>query len=221
MPTWDPEKFFQSLPLFAGAPSAALRAFARSARRVPVAKGGAVFQEWETAGDAWWVAEGFVKIAKSTPQGRLLTMELLMRGDIFGAAPLMGFKTYPASALAVTSAAVVRASSTDVEALMRDCPGLAQRALQQVSQRLQRAHGLRALDAESADKKVAAALLWLREKTGDHIGVSRKEVSEIAGVAPETAIRVVLQFKERGWLEADARTIRLSRLKPLQDLVES
>ena len=93
--------------------------------------------------------------------------------------------------------------------------------LAQVSERLRHAHSLRALDAESAEKRVAATLLWLHQKTGGVLTISRKEIAEIAGVAPETAIRTVLAFKKEGWLDATARAIVLKRPQSLQDLVQA
>jgi CRP-like cAMP-binding protein len=97
---------------------------------------------------------------------------------------------------------------------------LTQDVLQQVSRRLQRAHQLRSLDSESADKKIAGALLWLEEKHGTTLNISRREISEIAGVAPETAIRVVLQFKGKRWLDATARTITIRQPEALQNFIE-
>ncbi|HRY28430.1 MAG TPA: Crp/Fnr family transcriptional regulator [Elusimicrobiota bacterium] len=220
MAVWNPEKFFASLPFFRNVPVSELQKFVWQSRRMPFKKGDYLFQEGEPAEAAWWVTEGFVKIAKSTPQGRLITMEMLMPGEIFGPAGVIRMSHYPASAVAVTKGAAARLPGEALAALARACPSVAQGVLTEVSQRIQRAHRLRALDAESADKKVAAALLWLREKTGSPLAVPRREIAEIAGVAPETAIRVVLQFKEKGWLTAKPGAIALVRPEHLRKLVD-
>jgi CRP/FNR family transcriptional regulator len=220
MAVWNPEKFFASLPAFRALPAAKVKALAWKARRKPLKKGDYVFQEGEPAQETWWVSKGFVKIAKVTPQGRLLTMEMLQPGEIFAPAGLMRLERYPANAVAVTDGEVVSVARKDMADWVRDVPALPGDILEQVSRRLQRAHRLRALDSESADKKVAAALLWLSEKQGAELGVSRKEISEIAGVAPETAIRVVLRFEAKKWVSADPRLIRLTAPDALQSLID-
>lgn len=221
MTVWNPDKFFAELPLFKDVPPARRPGLAWKAKRAVFGKGEFIFQEGEPADAAWWVAEGFVKIAKSAPTGRLVTMELLVAGDVFGPVGLMGLASYPANAVAVTKCAAVRLPASDLAAFVRDYPVFAQAVLAQVSQRLHRTHDLRALDAESAEKKIAAALLWLRRKTGDVIKVSRREIAEIAGVAPETAIRVVLSFKKKGWVSAPAGAVSVLAPDALLSLIDS
>lgn len=220
MTVWNPEKFFTALPAFREAAPENLRRMAWRSKRVAFNKDEFIFQEGGPAEAAWWVSDGYVKIAKTTPQGRLVTMEMLVSGDGFGLAGIMRFEDYPANAIAVTPCAAVRVPAEELAAVARAHPAVTQNVLGQVSQRLQRAHRLRALDAESAEKRVAAALLWVCEKSGPEISISRKEISEIAGVAPETAIRVVLDFKEKNWLSATARSMTLRRPEELESLVD-
>jgi CRP/FNR family transcriptional regulator, cyclic AMP receptor protein len=220
MAVWNPENFFAASPLFRQIPAQRLKDFAWKSRKLPFDKGAFIFQEGEPADAAWWVAEGFVKIAKATPQGRMLTMEMLVPGDIFGPAGLMKLDRYPANALAVTKASVVRVFAADLAALVQEFPTLPQDVLGQVSLRLQRARRLRALEAQPADKKVAAALLWLQEKIGDTFNISRREISEIAGIAPETAIRMVLFFKKKKWLSAKARSFTILQPAALQSFID-
>lgn len=219
-PEMDLELFFKRMPALRGAPPAELSKLASRARIFKYAKADYIFQEGEPADAAWWVAEGIVKIAKLTPDGRMSTMEMLTQDDIFAPAGVMNIQLYPANAVAVTPAAVVKVLKPDVAALARSFPPIIQNVLEQVGRRLQRSHRLRALDSSSSEKKVAAALLWLSEKTGSAVGVSRRELSEIAGVAPETAIRIILEMKKKKWVSATPRSVIASNPAALQSFVE-
>ena len=193
---WNAEKFFLGSPLFRGVPRELVVPVAQRARRLAFKKGGFIFHEGQPAEWGSWVETGFIKIAKGTSEGRLVTMEILTPGDVFAPAGIMPIGAYPANAVAVSAAWVVQAARRDLAALAKAFPDLLQMVLAQVSERLRHAHSLRALDAESAEKRVAATLLWLHQKTGGVLTISRKEIAEIAGVAPETASRTVLAFNK-------------------------
>ena len=167
------------------------------------------------------MVDGCVKIAKTSPTGRSVTLELLTKGDGFGPAVVLdASKHHPTSAVAITKASAVKAADDGVTALMKAWPPFVHAVLAQVGRRLQRAYRLRALNAESAEKKVASTLLWLREEIGSPFAISRKEIADIAGVAPETAIRAVLAFKRRRWVKTDAGRIALRKPDRLQNFIE-
>jgi CRP/FNR family transcriptional regulator, cyclic AMP receptor protein len=217
----NPERFFRSLPLFAGAPPDALRAFSRKTRFLSFPKGGSIFNEGDPADGAWWVAEGCVKIVKTGFQGRAVTMDLLMRGDAFGPAVLLdSAKIHPTGAVCIVRSGIVKAPSSDLFALMKTWPTFAQALLVQAGRRLHRSWRLRTSEGEPADRKVAATLLTLRDVLGPSLTISRREIADIAGVAPETAIRVMLTFKRRGWTVAAPGLITLKRPDRLQSFVE-
>lgn len=208
------------MDIFRGAPPLEVARLATKARVSEFRKSDFIFQEDEPAEAAWWVAEGIVKIAKAAPDGRMATMEMLTKGDVFAPAGVMKLQFYPANAIAVTDASAVRILKPDFNAFALAHPPVVQNVLQAVSQRLLRAHRLRALDSSSSEKKVAAALLWLSEKGDPSIGVSRREIAEIAGTAPETAIRIVLDFKKKKWVTATARSVSASNRQALQDFID-
>lgn len=212
--------FFKEMDAFQNIPASELGQLAAKSRLLKVQKSETIFQEGANADACWWVASGIVKISKLNPDGRMLTMEMLTQGDIFAPAGIMHLQFYPANAIAVTSATVIKILKADMSHFVQNFPKIVQNVLDQISQRLQRSHRLRALDSSSSEKKVAAALLWLSEKTGSTVGVSRKEISEIAGVAPETAIRILLKFKRKQWVKTTARTVLPFQSSALQSFIE-
>ncbi len=208
------------MPAFRSAPQRELSQLAARARLLEYKKSEYVFQEGDAAEASWWVAGGIVKISKLTPDGRMSTMEMLTAGDIFAPSGIMGVQFYPANAIAVTPASIVKILRADVAAFVRAYPAVVQDVLEQVHLRVQRSHRLRALDSSSSAKKVAAVLLWLSEKTGDSVGITRREISEIAGMAPETAVRVILMMKRRQWVSATARSVTVSDAGALRSFLD-
>lgn len=212
--------FFKNMPVFRNAPAKELARLGSRAKRCEFRKSDFIFQEGDPAEAAWWVAKGIVKISKLTPDGRMTTMEMLTVGDIFAPSGIMNAPRYPANAIAVTPASIVKILRADMVAFVRAYPAVVQDVLEQVRLRVQRSHRLRALDSSSSAKKVAAVLLWLSEKTGDSVGITRREISEIAGMAPETAVRVILMMKRRQWVSATARSVTVSNAGALRSFLD-
>lgn len=211
--------FFEGMPAFHKAPPNELSRLAAAARVIKYKKSDFIFQEGDPADASWWVADGIVKISKLAPDGRMSTMEILTQGDIFAPAGVMNLQYYPANAIAVTAAAVIKVLKPNFASFARTFPEIIQNVLQQVSQRLQRSHRLRSVDTLSSEKKVAAALLWVSEKSRRSVGLSRRELSEIAGVAPETAVRIVLEMKKKKWVTATARNVVAFNFAALQSFL--
>lgn len=178
-----------------------------------------IFLEGQRADAGWWVLDGVVKIVRTTAQGRQVTLEILGPGDGFGLAQLMGFPAYPAQAVALKDSRVARVPADVLTAWGRRCPEFLTSILGQISQRIQRFHQLRILCPESAERKVAATLLWVTEKFGSRLFFSRREIADIAGVAPETAVRAVLAFQGVHWMSITRRSMVVNAPKALAAFV--
>ncbi|MEC4680723.1 MAG: cyclic nucleotide-binding domain-containing protein, partial [Nitrospirota bacterium] len=72
-----------SLPLFACLSETDRQELAKHAVEVPMKKGQFIFREGEPADWFHIVTQGNVKCVKSTPEGREVTLKVLMPGDLF------------------------------------------------------------------------------------------------------------------------------------------
>ena len=78
-----PPSNFDSIPLFAGLSESARKELATHAVEVPIHKGQFIFREGDPADWFHIVKHGNVKCVKSSPEGRELTLKVLMPGDLF------------------------------------------------------------------------------------------------------------------------------------------
>ena len=74
----------------------------------------------------------------------------------------------------------------------------------------------------SVGKKTAKTILKFAEKLNhkpeDQIKISRNDLASVAGIATETLIRTMSNFKKQGLIEIDGRTIRILDLEKLQEI---
>ena len=72
----------------------------------------------------------------------------------------------------------------------------------------------------SVNKKTAATIVNFAEKLnykpGDTIKISRSDLASIAGIAPETFIRALTIFKNKGFLKADGKNFKVVDLEKLK-----
>ncbi len=79
----SPPSNFDSIPLFACLSEADRRELATHAIEVPIKKGQFIFREGDPADWFHIVKHGNVKCVKSSPEGREVTLKVLMPGDLF------------------------------------------------------------------------------------------------------------------------------------------
>lgn len=156
-----------------------------------------LFIEGEPAEFLWTLCSGEVRIYKSSPDGTILTLEVLGPGEIFGALSALDESNYPVSAESLTEGAAWRLSKAAALRLIEEEPRLAVEILQIVSRRLGDAHErLRSFAHDSAPTRLAGALLRAaREGEAD---VTRRALAEASGTTVETAIRVLRRFEKDG-----------------------
>ncbi|SDB29187.1 cAMP-binding domain of CRP or a regulatory subunit of cAMP-dependent protein kinases [Flavobacteriaceae bacterium MAR_2010_188] len=72
----------------------------------------------------------------------------------------------------------------------------------------------------SVRKKTAKTILQfagiLNKKSGDSIKISRSDLASVAGIATESLIRTLSEFKKKGLIEIDGRNISILKLNELE-----
>jgi CRP-like cAMP-binding protein len=175
-------------------------------------RGAVLFQEGDAAQYSWFVINGLVKLARITPKGQELVIELAAAEDLFGAVYYHEHPVYPATAIAIVPSTVVFVPVRSLESAMERDPRFQRALLADTCKRLCRAQELRGLALEPVAERLAWALSYLGEKLGREITASRALLAQLAGTTVETAIRITGQWVREGWLEAErSRMIILDR----------
>lgn len=217
------------VPLFRGLGEAEQNAVLALARTRRVAKGSAVFEEGSEATAFFVLISGHLKAVKTTPAGQQAVVHVIDPNDFFGCVALMGYPTYPATAVAVVDSVVLAWDTTALKQLMARHPQIAANALPGLGDRLRDAHSqFLELSTERVERRIAHALLRLVRHAGKKVDagveidfpVTRQEIAEMAGTTLHTASRVLSVWESEGILEGGRQRIVVKKPHALVAIAE-
>jgi CRP-like cAMP-binding protein len=167
-----------------------------------------LYCEGNPADALWIVRSGQVRLYKSS-DGRLVTLDVLAKGEAFGIFSALEIDVYPTSAEAVTAGSAWWLPRASFLRLLEQEPRLVAEMLRILSRRLRDAHDrLRSLAQDPAPTRIAMALLRAADGAGD-AHVTRRALAEEAGTTVETAIRVLRRFERDGLVRGRAGCIHV------------
>jgi CRP/FNR family transcriptional regulator len=165
-----------------------------------------LFVEGQSAEALWAVRHGVVRLYKTSPDGRVTTLETLAPGEIFGAVSALDADRYPASAESLAEVSVWTLARSTFVRLLAEEPRLGVEILGIVSRRLHAAHErLRSLAHDPAPARLARELL--HAASNGEARITRRALAEAAGTTVETAIRVLRRFHREGIIRGAVRHV--------------
>lgn len=183
-------------------------------RRRPFKEREFLYHESLPARTLWAVRSGEVRTLKGTAKGRVVALESLYPGDLFGLAAMGNGARYTETAQGVTAGEVWQVSRRAVASLLEADPDLVRGLLGIVAARLQHAHERLFAFAQSGVPERLARVV-LESATDGRVEKTRRLLGESAGTTVETAIRVLRRFEHAGWIEGGVGWIRVLNLEAL------
>lgn len=189
-----------------------------------VERGEAVFSEGQYPRGLHCIHHGHVKLVRYGRDGREQIIRFAGAGDTIGYAAMITAQPYTISAIAVEPSAVCFVPNENIHRYLRDNPHLSLRVLQLMSHELQNTER-RVVDLaqKSVRERVAEALLVLRSTFGTdddgetlNMPLTREEIADIVGTAPESLIRMLSEFKADHVIETVGRRIRVKNVDALR-----
>ncbi len=184
-------------------------------------KGDPIYQEGEHSNKIYLILKGVVKCHKMDEDGKQLITSLHPADDFLGFTSFMDNIPYLESATAVEPTELAAISKTSLKNILEKNHTVSLELVELLSgnitafkdQLLQMAYS-------SVRKKTAQTLLQFAEilnrKIEDPIKISRNDLANVAGIAPESLIRTLSGFKKEGLIDIEGRNIRILQLKQLQ-----
>ncbi len=180
----------------------------------------AVIREGEKPRYVFLVKKGMIKQVRSNDSGKELIVRIFTEGDYFGYQLSSVDDSYPESAKALVDSSLVLIPGADFEKTLqasREVGLLFNRFLSEdLAEKEKR---LIHLAYDSTRKKVAEALVYFESKVGtDSFELPREDLAALAGVAKESSIRTLTEFKNDKLIQIDKNRITILDREELASL---
>jgi len=202
---------------------------ARTSRKI-FSTGELLFTEGEPCNGLHIIAQGKVRIFKSSLGGREQVLAVNGPGESVAELPVFDGGPFPASAVAIDDVEIAYISRSDFQAYCLDHPEVALKVLQVVGGRLRRLVGIiEELSFTTIRQRLIAALLKLAESEGRNgprgiefqLPASHQELANQLGTVRELISRNLMRLQAEGLLEVDARQIVVKNIDGLKALLEN
>jgi CRP/FNR family transcriptional regulator len=202
---------------------------ARTVRK-HLSEGELLFSEGEPCAGLHIIAQGKVRIFKTSVGGREQVLALNGPGETVAELPVFDGGPYPASAMAVEDTEIAFISRRDFHAYCLEHPEVALKVLTVVGGRLRRLVGIiEELSFTTIRQRLISALLKLAQTEGKktergiefQLPATHQELASQLGTVRELISRNLMRLQAEGLLEVDARQIVVKDMKGLSALIES
>jgi len=182
-----------------------------------------IYREGQYSNLIYLVSKGAVKCHKLDEQGKELTTALYRDGDLFGYLSFTQNLPYQETATAIKDVVLVAIPKNDLKNVLNDNHNVSLELIQSLTDDLTGVKNqLLQMAYSSVNKKTATAILKFAEKLNrepdDPIKISRSDLASVAGIATETFIRTMSDFKKQGLIEIEGRNIKILDAKKLEDI---
>ena len=184
-------------------------------------KGETIYKEGESSNNVFLVYKGKIKSYKVDEYGKELILNIHKGDDFMGLSAIIENSFYYESVMAMENVEVIHISKNGTREILENNYKLSLEIFQLVNenltevkeQLLQMAYG-------SMKRKTAQTILkfanMMTHKPTSSINISRRDLAGVAGIATESLIRTLTDFKKKGILEIEGRNIKILDLEKLE-----
>lgn len=180
-----------------------------------------IYHEGDHSNYIYLIHKGAVKCFRIDEQGKELVTALYKEDDLFGYNSFTQYTPHVETAVAISDTKLLGVSIIDFNKILNENHKVALELVELLAddlssvkeQLLQMAYG-------TVNKKTADTILKFAEKINrkpeDPIKISRNDLASVAGIATETLIRALTEFKKQGIIKADGRNIKVIDIEKLK-----
>lgn len=182
-----------------------------------------IYYEGDHSNYIYLVNKGAVKCFRIDEQGKELVTSLYKEDDLFGYTSFTTNTPHQETATAIENTKLLGVSVLEFNELLEKNHKILIELIELLTddlssvkkQLLQMAYG-------TVNKKTAATILKFAEKINrkpeDPIKISRNDLASVAGIATETLIRALTEFKKLGIIKAEGRNIKVIDIQKLKSI---
>ncbi len=177
-------------------------------------KGETIYEKDKHANYFYLVKRGIVKAHRLDNQGKELITELYKEDDFFGNHANDPQSSYEDYATAMEETQLYTVSRDEFQKILAGNPKITMQLVEVLNNNLSELKNqLMDMAYGSVRKKTANTILLFAERIEKHplksIRISRADLAGVAGMAPESLIRTLSEFKKEGLIEIEGRNIKL------------
>jgi len=215
--------------LLSGLSQPELQTLASRTVRKLFSTGESLFSEGEPCHGLHIIAQGKVRIFKTSMSGREQVLAVNTPGESVAEVPVFDGGPFPASAVAIEDAEIAYISRRDFQAYCMEHPEVALKVLQVVGTRLRLLVGIiEELSFTTIRQRLIAALVKLAQSEGTktargiefQLPATHQELANQLGTVRELISRNLMRLQAEGLLDVDARQIVVKDMKGLSALLE-
>lgn len=186
-------------------------------------KGQTIFQEGGYPIGLFCVSKGTIKLSQTGSEGKEQIVRFAKDGDVLGYRALLCGDRYSASAIPVEDTQICFIPrEVFLKATVSD-GGLSMEIIRKLAEDLRAAQEKITLLAQKpVRERMAETILFMKETFGTEddnqtltVALSREEIANLVGTATETAIRLLSEFKQDGYIEWAGKKLRIINLAGL------
>ena len=189
----------------------------------------AVFSEGDPSDWLYVVIKGKVKITKLSQSGREIILEIISPMDFFGGVAVMRGFPYPANAVAMDDAELLKISRSNLMRILDRFPNLMYCMAMNIGDRIKGSHeALKNIAVEKVESRIASMLIKLADKAGSEplgdgsvtidMKLTKQDIAEMVGTTVETSIRTMSKFKKLGIVSEKSGKITIKDINKLKAL---
>lgn len=209
---------FRSNSIFEGLPESELTYLEERTIYTKVKKGQTIFIEGARPNGIFFLKTGKVKKYKTNRDGKEQIIYICSNGELLGYPALLSDEPYPDSAKALEDSIVGFIPKNDFLHVLEASKSLSKKLLINLSHEFGvLVNGIASFSHKTVRERLALSLLIMKDKykTGTEegkpveINLSREDLANLVGVAVETLVRLLHDFKEEALIESSGRKIRI------------
>ncbi|MCK0131540.1 Crp/Fnr family transcriptional regulator [Flavobacteriaceae bacterium F08102] len=190
-------------------------------------KGEVLFKEGNLLNGVYCIKNGACKLTKRSENGNEQIVKFIKIGDMLGYRSVLSGEPVSLTVTAVKDMEACFIPKEKIFEALKNNPKFSLDMIKTICSDLRDANAhLTNMAQKNSKQRLADRLLFLRKTFGEdaegfiNIDLSREEFSNIIGTALESAIRLLSEFKKKGYIETRGKQIKLIDLAGLEQLVK-
>lgn len=199
----------------------AFREMMRNRKQINFKAAENIYEEGKSSLHFYMVERGVVKAHKYDSRGKEMITELYKEGDFFGNLSFNKNSAYGEFATALEDSILYVVSKDELREILKNNSNISIELLQDIGDHLMGVkEQLMEIAYASVRRKTARTILLFAHKIKKNplhsIRISRADLAGVAGIASETLIRTLSDFKKEGLIEIEGRNVKLLNAEKLE-----